>query len=95
MRKRGLTSYEKKWRSDASEKVESAAQVFIEQLDTAHKGLCAWKNNSCPNTLVQLPLASLSAVLGANIDQCEALLQLSALQVILESTINRMLNHGS
>jgi hypothetical protein len=75
--------------------VESAAQVFAQQLDTAHKGLCAWKNNSCPDTLAQFPPAPLSAVLGAYTDRCEALLQLSALPVISESAINQMLNHGS
>jgi len=90
-----LTSYEKKWKNNTSAKVEIVAQVFVEKLDIAHKGLCAWKNNSCPNTLAQLPLASLSTVLGAYTDQCEALLQLSALLVILEFTINQMLNHGS
>ncbi len=40
MGRRGLTSCEKKWRSDVSEKVESATQVFIEQLDIVQKGLC-------------------------------------------------------
>jgi hypothetical protein len=49
--KKGSTSCEKKWRNDMSAKVESVTQVFIEQLDTTHKGLCAWNNNSCPNTL--------------------------------------------
>jgi hypothetical protein len=53
--------------------VESAAQVFVKQLDIIHKGLCAWKNNSCPNTLAQLPLVPFLVVLGAHIDQSEAL----------------------
>jgi hypothetical protein len=53
--------------------MESATQVFAEQLDNAHKGLCAWKNNSCPNTLAQLPLVPFLVVLGAHIDQSEAL----------------------
>ncbi len=83
------------WTIVCQSKVESAAQVFAEQLDTAHKGLCAWKNNSCPDTLAQFPPAPLSAVLGAYTDRCEALLQLSALPVISESAINQMLNHGS
>jgi len=53
------------------------------------KGLSAWKNNSCPNTLAQLPLAPLLAMLGAYTDRCEALLQLSTLPVILKSTTIR------
>jgi hypothetical protein len=69
MRRRGLTSCEKKWRNDVSAKVESAAKVFAKQLNTTHKRLCAWKNNSCPNTLAQLPLAPLLVVLGAYIDR--------------------------
>jgi hypothetical protein len=83
------------WTIVCQSKVESAAQVFAQQLDTAHKGLCAWKNNSCPDTLAQLPPAPLSTVLGAYIDQCETLLQLYALLVISESIINQMFNHGS
>jgi hypothetical protein len=73
----------------------SATQVFVEQLDIAQKGLCAWKNNSCPNTLAQLPPAPLSIMMGAYTNQCETLLQLSALPMTSEFTINQMLNHGS
>jgi hypothetical protein len=39
------------WTIVCQSKVESVAQVFAQQLDTAHKGLCAWNNNSCPDTL--------------------------------------------
>jgi hypothetical protein len=93
--RRRLTLCEKKWRSDASAKVESVAQMFTEKLDIAHKGLCAWKNKSCPNTLAQLPFAPLLNVLGAYTNGCETLLQLSTLPLISESTINQMFNHGS
>jgi hypothetical protein len=55
-------------------KVESAAQVFTEQLHITHKVLCAWKNNSCPDALAQLPLAPLSTMLSAYINRCETLL---------------------
>jgi hypothetical protein len=75
--------------------VESASQMFVQQLDTAHKGLCAWKDKSCLDTLAQFPHAPLSVVLGANTNRCKTLLQLFALPVISESAIDQMVNHGS
>jgi hypothetical protein len=88
-----LTSCEKKWRSNTNAKGGEWSTSVCWTFGVAHKGLCAWKNNSCPYTLAQLP--PLSAMLGAYIDQCETLLQLFALPMILESSINQMLNHGS
>lgn len=70
--------------------MESAAQSFAEQLDTAHKGLCAWRNNSCADTLAQFPPMPQPALVGAYMDRCEALLQLSALPVVSQSGINQM-----
>lgn len=72
------------------ETVERAALAFAEQLDTAHKGLCTWKNNPCPDTLAYFPPTPLADLKGAYTDRCEALLQLSALPVISEAAKYQM-----
>ncbi|XP_024380728.1 uncharacterized protein [Physcomitrium patens] len=70
--------------------VEQAALVFAEKLDTAHKGLCAWKNNPCAETLAHFPPTPVSVLRGAYTDRCEALLQLSALPVISDAAKSLM-----
>lgn len=76
--------------------VERAALAFAEQLDTAHKGLCTWKNNPCADTLAYFPPTPMEDLRGAYLDRCEALLQLSALPVISETAKYQMkLSRGS
>lgn len=70
--------------------VERAALTFAEQLDLAHKGLCAWKNNPCAETLAYFPPTPVADLRGAYNDRCEALLKLSALPVISETAKQQM-----
>lgn len=70
--------------------VERAALTFAEQLDLAHKGLCAWKNNPCAETLAYFPPTPVADLRGAYADRCEALLKLSALPVISETAKEQM-----
>ena len=70
--------------------MERAALAFAEQLDTAHKGLCPWKNNPCAETLAYFPPTPVADLRRAYNDRCESLLQLSALPVISETAKYQM-----
>ncbi|CAM6085807.1 unnamed protein product [Calypogeia fissa] len=74
--------------SRTGNKSDSPAEIFAEQLESGHKSLCAWKGNSCSETLALFLPSPPSALVGGFHDRCEALLQLSALPVISGSAMD-------
>ncbi|KAK2384043.1 hypothetical protein P8452_39017 [Trifolium repens] len=69
---------------------QDASESFARQLDSGHKANCPWKGNSCPESLVQFPPTSLSALIGGYKDRCDGLLQFHFLPVVAISAIDLM-----
>ncbi|XP_027341187.1 uncharacterized protein LOC113854422 isoform X2 [Abrus precatorius] len=73
----------------------SSFEEFNEQLDRGHKITCPWRGNSCPDSLVQFPPTSASALIGGFKDRCDGLLQFYSLPVVSSSAVEQMrLTHG-
>eukprot|EP00257_Ricinus_communis_P023257 XP_015583186.1 uncharacterized protein LOC8276589 [Ricinus communis] len=70
--------------------VESAGEAFAKQLDDGHKVSCPWRGNSCPESLVQFPPTTQSALIGGYKDRCDGLLQFQILPIVAASTIEQM-----
>ena len=71
-------------------KAQDASESFARQLDSGHKANCPWKGNSCPESLVQFPPTSQSALIGGYKDRCDGLLQFHYLPVVAISAIELM-----
>ncbi|XP_004504550.1 uncharacterized protein [Cicer arietinum] len=69
---------------------QDASESFARQLDSGHKANCAWKGNSCPESLVQFPPTSQSALIGGYKDRCDGLIQFHYLPVVAISAIELM-----
>ncbi|XP_024629235.1 uncharacterized protein [Medicago truncatula] len=69
---------------------QDASESFARQLDSGHKANCPWKGNSCPESLVQFPPTSQSALIGGYKDRCDGLLQFHYLPVVAISAIELM-----
>lgn len=69
---------------------QNASESFARQLDSGHKVNCPWKGNSCPESLVQFPPTSQSALIGGYKDRCDGLLQFHYLPVVAISAIELM-----
>ncbi|CAI8617626.1 unnamed protein product [Vicia faba] len=73
-----------------SAQVQDASESFARQLDSGHKAHCPWKGNSCPESLVQFPPTSQSALIGGYKDRCDGLMQFHYLPVVAISAIELM-----
>ncbi|MCH96519.1 zinc ion-binding protein, partial [Trifolium medium] len=69
---------------------QDASESFARQLDSGHKANCPWKGNSCPESLVQFPPTSQSALIGGYKDRCDGLVQFHFLPVVAISAIELM-----
>ncbi|KAF3437310.1 hypothetical protein FNV43_RR20063 [Rhamnella rubrinervis] len=76
----------------SQEQVEKAALVFSLKLDSGHKLLCPWMDNTCDEKLAQFPPTEHPILVDKFRDRCSALLQLSALPLISSSAIEYMKN---
>ncbi|XP_019456438.1 PREDICTED: uncharacterized protein LOC109357142 [Lupinus angustifolius] len=59
-------------------------------LDKGHKVTCPWRGNSCPESLVQFPPTSSSALIGGFKDRCDGLLQFYSLPIVSSSAVEQM-----
>lgn len=79
----------------SSFEADASSEEFSEQLDRGHKVTCPWKGNSCPESLVQFPPTSPSALIGGFKDRCDGLLQFYSLPTVSSSAVEQMrLTHG-
>ncbi|CAE5959686.1 unnamed protein product [Arabidopsis arenosa] len=74
----------------SKQQVEKAASVFSLKLDSGHKLLCPWIENSCEETLSEFPSMTPQDLVDRHEERSEALLQLLALPVISPSAIEYM-----
>ncbi|KAL8150250.1 hypothetical protein V2J09_020058 [Rumex salicifolius] len=70
--------------------ISAEGEGFAKQLDLGHKGSCAWRGNSCPESLVQFPPTPPSALIGGYKDRCDGLLQFAVLPVVAVTAIEKM-----
>ncbi|PON72701.1 Zinc finger, C3HC-like [Parasponia andersonii] len=70
--------------------VQNAGEAFAKELDSGHKVTCPWRGNSCPESLVQFPPTSQSALIGGYKDRCDGLLQFESLPKVASSAIDQM-----
>ncbi|CAH2036198.1 unnamed protein product [Thlaspi arvense] len=74
----------------SKQQVEKAASVFSLKLDSGHKLLCPWIENSCEETLSEFPSMSPQDLVDRHEERSEALLQFSSLPIISPSVIEYM-----
>lgn len=72
------------------DEADGSSEEFSEQLDIGHKVTCPWRGNSCPESLVQFPPTSPSALIGGFKDRCDGLLQFYSLPIVSSSAIELM-----
>ena len=72
------------------DEADASGEEFSEQLDRGHKATCPWKGNSCPESLVQFPPTSPSALIGGFKDRCDGLLQFYSLPIVSSSAVEQM-----
>lgn len=70
--------------------VDKAAMVFSLKLETGHKLLCPWLNNSCSEELAQFPPTPRAVLVEDYKKRCSSLFQLSALPVISPVAVDNM-----
>ncbi|KAF5475101.1 hypothetical protein F2P56_006944, partial [Juglans regia] len=70
--------------------VQDAAEAFAKRLDAVHNVSCPWRGNSCPESLVQFPPTSQSALIGGYKDRCDGLVQYQSLPIVAASAIETM-----
>ncbi|KAL2331146.1 hypothetical protein Fmac_018727 [Flemingia macrophylla] len=79
----------------SSSEADASSEELSEQLDRGHKVTCPWKGNSCPESLVQFPPTSPSALIGGFKDRCDGLLQFYSLPTVSSSAVEQMrVTHG-
>ncbi|RDX79937.1 NIPA-like protein, partial [Mucuna pruriens] len=76
--------------SASSFEAGASSEEFSEQLDRGHKVTCPWRGNSCPESLVQFPPTSPSALIGGFKDRCDGLLQFYSLPIVSSSAVEQM-----
>ncbi|KAK7401679.1 hypothetical protein VNO78_13351 [Psophocarpus tetragonolobus] len=76
--------------SALASEVDGSSEEFSEQLDKGHKVTCPWRGNSCPESLVQFPPTSPSALIGGFKDRCDGLLQFYSLPIVSSSAVVQM-----
>ncbi|KAK7272672.1 hypothetical protein RJT34_29417 [Clitoria ternatea] len=74
----------------SSFEADTPSEEISEQLDRGHKVTCPWRGNSCPESLVQFPPTSPSALIGGFKDRCDGLLQFYTLPIVSSSAIEQM-----
>ncbi|KAL1299931.1 hypothetical protein HN51_044518 [Arachis hypogaea] len=75
---------------------DGSNEELSKQLDRAHKATCPWRGNSCPESLVQFPPTSPSALIGGYKDRCDGLLQFYSLPVVSPAAVEHMrVTHNS
>lgn len=70
--------------------VEKAALVFSLKLDSGHKLLCPWVDNTCDESLLQFPAKTTALLVEDYKNRFSTLFQLSALPLIPPSSIDYM-----
>lgn len=76
-------------------KADASSEELSKQLDSKHKINCPWRGNSCPESLVQFPSTSPSALIGGFKDRSDGLLQFYSLPIISSSAVEKMrVTHG-
>lgn len=74
---------------------DASSEELSKQLDKGHKINCPWRGNSCPESLVQFPPTSPSALIGGFKDRCDGLLQFYSLPIVSSSAVEQMrATHG-
>jgi hypothetical protein len=74
---------------------DASSEEFSKQLDRGHKINCPWRGNSCPESLVQFPPTSPSALIGGFKDRSDGLLQFYSLPIVSTSAVEQMrVTHG-
>ncbi|KAK7324405.1 hypothetical protein VNO77_27941 [Canavalia gladiata] len=76
--------------SASSFEADTSSEEFSERLDRGHKVTCPWRGNSCPESLVQFPPTSPSALIGGFKDRCDGLLQFYSLPIVSLSAVEQM-----
>lgn len=69
---------------------DTSSEELSKQLDRGHKIKCPWRGNSCPESLVQFPPTSPSALIGGFKDRCDGLLQFYSLPIVSSSAVEQM-----
>lgn len=81
--------------SASSAEADASSEELSKQLDRGHKINCPWRGNSCPESLVQFPPTSHSALIGGFKDRCDGLLQFYSLPIVSSSAVEQMrVTHG-
>ncbi|XP_004488855.1 uncharacterized protein [Cicer arietinum] len=81
--------------SASSVEADASSEELSKQLDSKHKINCPWRGNSCPESLVQFPSTSPSALIGGFKDRSDGLLQFYSLPIISSSAVEKMrVTHG-
>lgn len=74
---------------------DASIEELSKQLDRGHKINCPWRGNSCPESLVQFPPTSPSALIGGFKDRSDGLLQFYSLPIVSMSAVEQMrITHG-
>lgn len=73
-----------------SGEADASSEELSKQLDGGHKVTCPWRGNICPESLVQFPPTSPSALVGGFKDRCDGLLQFYSLPVVSSSAVEQM-----
>ncbi|KAK7243962.1 hypothetical protein RIF29_38777 [Crotalaria pallida] len=68
----------------------ASSEELSKLLDRGHRVTCPWRGNSCPESLVQFPPTSHSALIGGFKDRCDGLLQFYSLPIVSSSTVEQM-----
>ncbi|XP_039686585.1 uncharacterized protein [Medicago truncatula] len=81
--------------ASSAEEADASSEELSKQLDRGHKINCPWRGNSCPESLVQFPPTSHSALIGGFKDRCDGLLQFYSLPIVSSSAVEQMrVTHG-
>ncbi|CAL5187203.1 unnamed protein product [Lathyrus oleraceus] len=81
--------------SASSVEADASIEELSKQLDRGHKINCPWRGNSCPESLVQFPPTSPSALIGGFKDRSDGLLQFYSLPIVSMSAVEQMrITHG-
>ncbi|KAE9585079.1 hypothetical protein Lal_00017930 [Lupinus albus] len=69
---------------------DTSSEELPKLLNERHKVSCPWRGDSCPESLVQFPPISPSALIGGFKDRCDGLLQFYSLPIVSSSAVEQM-----
>ncbi|CAL0326441.1 unnamed protein product [Lupinus luteus] len=69
---------------------DTSSEELPKLLNEGHKVGCPWRGDSCPESLVQFPPTSPSALIGGFKDRCDGLLQFYSLPIVSSSAVEQM-----